>query len=87
MIHNPDDRCAKLLRELKSFDPHCWDPGRIQSPGLSWRGLYALYLEAPQPPHPYVLVVAQKYERCLLAAVRQVRRIKSRQATGQPDGR
>ncbi len=83
MIHNPADRHAKLLRELAAFDPCCVPPARLSSPGLRTRGLYALYVEELQPPHPYVLVLAKKYERCLLAAVRGVRRIRARQKKGR----
>lgn len=82
MIHNPADRHAKLLRELAAFDPCCVPPARLSSPGLRTRGLYALCLEGPQPPHPYVLVVTAKYERCLLSAVRQMRRVRVRQKKG-----
>ena len=77
MIHNPADRIAKMMREIRAFDPQVtWCPsGKF---ALIRTRLYALYAEHSHPPYPAVFPVAQKPERCLRQALKQVRKIRGK---------
>ena len=78
MIHNPEHRIAKMMREIRAFDPRVsfCGPGSVH--WLMTMRMYAIYAEHPEPPHASVLVVCHKPERCLRQALKQVRKIRGK---------
>lgn len=78
MIHNPEHRIAKMMREIRAFDRYASFCGPTSGIWHKTTRMYAIYAEHPEPPHASFLVVCHKPERCVRQALKQVRKIRGK---------
>lgn len=75
MIHNPEHRIAKMMREIRAFDPKSvlCSPGRF---GLIRCPTYTIVVGYQGETNEFYRTQSQKPERCVRQALKQVRKIR-----------
>ena len=77
MIHNPEHRMAKMMREIRAFDPKSvlCPPGRF---GLIRCPTYTIVVRHQGEVNAFYRAQSRKRERCVRQALKQVRKIRGK---------